>query len=352
MRFANPEILMFLWLLPAYVVAEFLIIRFHQKRISRVIHGRLLPFLTATRSERKFRIKILLRVLSAAMMILAWARPQMGQSKMEIKSEGVELMLLVDVSDSMMAEDVRPNRLEQVKAELSKLVDALPGHKVGVIAFAGSASLLSPLTTDPGAIKLYLDSLSPTSVSAQGTVFLGALEEAKEAFQRGGVTADEVTKVTRVILMASDGEDHEPGALDFAKKLTNEGIRIFSLAYGTEKGAPIPERDSMGFLRGYKKDKSGQAIITTVKGNALKLLSQSGKGSFYHASYGGNHINKVIEDISRLEKAEFASEIAVQYDEKFQIFLLLGFLFLVLESLISDRKKGSQFWRGRYEVPQ
>jgi len=268
-----------------------------------------------------------------------------------VKSEGVEIIFAVDVSESMLAEDVKPSRLAQAKTELSRMVDMMPGNKIGVLAFAGSAALLSPLTNDPGAIKMYLDSLETDSVSTQGTNFQEALTTAKEAFEHGGVSTDETVKVTRVILMVSDGEDHEPGALEEAKKLADEGIRIFTVAYGTEKGGAIPERDGMGFLKGYKKDRSGQTVITTVKGDALRALAEAGRGGFYFATVGGNQTKQLLEDISKLEKTQFDTTMATQYEERFQWFLFLGIVIAMIELVLGERRSSFKFWKGRFEVP-
>lgn len=349
-RFENASAFLLLWLIPILFIIAWVFSRRAQSKLRKVMGDKLLPFLTSSVSFSRRRWKLILQCLALALMIIALARPQMGQSKQEIKSEGVELVFVVDVSDSMLAEDVRPNRLEQAKTELSKLVDLMPGNKIGIVAFAGSAAVMSPLTTDPSSLRMYLESLSPSSVSSQGTSFEAAITEAAEAFKRGGVEADDTTKVTRVIVIASDGEDHEPGAVAAAEKLTKEGIRIFALAYGTEKGAPIPIRDAMGFQRGYKKDRSGQTVLTTVKGQALEALAQAGKGSFYHASFGGTHIQKVASDIDKLEKTQFESEIATQYDERFQIFLLFGILIALLEILLGERSPPSKMWKGRFEV--
>lgn len=349
-RFENSSAFLLLWFIPIIFMIAVIFTRRSRHKLKKVMGEKLVPFLTSSVSLPRRRWKLILQCLALVLMIIALARPQMGQSKQEIKSEGVELVFVVDVSDSMMAEDVRPNRLEQAKTELAKLVDLMPGNKIGVVAFAGSAAVMSPLTTDPSSLKMYLESLSTTSVSSQGTNFEAAITEAAEAFKRGGVEADDTTKVTRVIVIASDGEDHEPGAIAAAEKLTNEGTRIFALAYGTEKGAPIPLRDAMGFQRGYKKDRSGQTVLTTVKGQALEALAQAGKGSFYHAAFGGSHIQKIASDIDKLEKTEFESEIATQYDERFQIFLLLGILIALLEILLGERAPASKMWKGRFEV--
>lgn len=349
-RFESTSALMYLWLIPVLVILAWVFQKRSQGRLSRVIGKRLIPFLTSSVSSARRRWKLCFQSVVVFFFVLALARPQLGESKQEVKSEGVEIMLAIDVSESMMAEDVRPSRLEQVKMEMAKLVDLMPGNKVGIVAFAGSAALLSPLTTDPASLKMYLDSLTPLSVSSQGTNFQAALSECLDAFKRGGVTSDEITKVTRVILIASDGEDHEQGALDEAQKMTKEGVRIFTLAYGTEKGAPIPERDGMGFLRGYKKDQQGKTILTTVVGKELQALAQAGQGSFYHAAFGGNHLQNVMQDMAQLEKTEFESEFATQYEERFQLFVLLGIIFALLEITLGDRRPISRLWKGRFEV--
>jgi Ca-activated chloride channel family protein len=200
-------------------------------------------------------------------------------------------------------------------------------------------------------LKMYLDALDTNSVSTQGTSFQDALKIAKDAFDRGGVSTDETLKVTRVILIASDGEDHEPGALEEAKKLVGDGIRIFTVAYGTEKGGAIPVRDGMGFLKGYKKDRSGQTVITTVKGDALRDLAAAGKGSFYFATFGGDQVKHLVEDINHLEKTQFDTTMAVQYEERFQIVLFMGIIIALIELFIGERRRGFRFWKGRFEVP-
>ncbi|NUN06163.1 MAG: VWA domain-containing protein [Bdellovibrio sp.] len=350
-RFENIAAFNYLWLIPIIIIVGFIFERRAKKRMEKAIGSRLYPFLASSVSTKKRSIKALLQVLTVLFFVLALARPQLGESQQEVKSEGVEIILAVDVSESMMAEDVKPSRLAQAKAELSRLIDLMPGNKVGVVAFAGSAALLSPLTNDPGAVKMFIESLEPSSVSSQGTNFMEALRVSKEAFERGGVSTDEVVKVTRVILLASDGEDHEPGALEEAKKFVGEGVRIFSLAYGTEKGGAIPVRDGMGFLKGYKKDRQGQTILTTVKGDALRALAEAGRGSFYFATFGGEQTKHLVEDIANLEKTQFDTTVATQYEERFQTLLFLGIILGLLDLFLGERRSGFRFWKGRYEVP-
>lgn len=349
-RFENTAAFNYFFLLPVLWLVIFVSLKAAQKKMRGSFGKKLTPILTSSVSQKKRLWKNILQSAVLVLLIFAFARPQAGQSSQEIKSAGVELMILVDVSESMMAEDLKPNRLEQAKIELGRMIDRLPGHKVGIIAFAGSAALLSPLTTDPNALRMYLDSLSPQSVSSQGTVFSKAIEEAIAAFERGGQGPDPTTRVTRVILVASDGEDHEPGALDAARKLVEKGVRIFTLAYGTEAGGTIPQRDSLGFLRGYKKDKQGKEVLSQVKGDALRELAKAGQGSFYHSSFGGTHINEIVEDINRLEKTEFDAQMVTQYDEKFQILLWFALALALVEILLGERRAVGRIWKGRFEV--
>lgn len=350
MRFANVEALQLLWLLPIIWLAGVAFEKRARARLNRALGDKLAPFLTSSVARGKRRLKFFLRLTALAFFILALARPQLGQSMQEVKSQGVELMVAFDVSTSMLAEDVKPSRLEHAKSEISRLLDMLSGDKVGLIAFAGSSVLLSPLTNDKSALKMFIDSLSPYSVESQGTDIRRALNEAAAAFERGGVESDESARVTRVILVISDGEDHEEGAIQEARKLAGDGTRIFSLAFGTEQGAPIPIRDERGFLRSYKRDKDGQNVLSKVNGKFLRELATVGQGSFHFATFGGQEARQIKDDLDKLEKAEFASSMATNYDEKYQIPLAIGFVLALLELFLGERRAQGRIWRGRFEV--
>jgi len=352
-RFASPEILQWLWLLPVLAIIGFIFERRGRKRLRREFGDKAANFLSSSVSTRKRRIKLFLRLLVLACFIVALARPQMGKSLQEVKVRGIELIIAVDVSNSMLTEDIKPSRLEAAKSELMRLVDLLPGNRVGLIAFAGSAALISPLTTDTSSLKMFIESLSIHSVGTQGTNIAAAIQEAKDAFDRGGIESDEQTHVTKVLLIVSDGEDHEEGALKLARQYANEGMRIFAIAFGTERGGPIPVRDERGFLSGYKRDKSGQNVISQVRGTFLRELAQEGRGSFHHAgTLGGMEAKRVKEDLDKLEKAEFASSLAMNYDERFQIPLLIGILLAFVDWLIGERRRAGRIWKGRFEVAE
>ncbi|MBC7752891.1 MAG: VWA domain-containing protein [Moraxellaceae bacterium] len=331
-------------------IAVYFIFRFRNvKRLNQAFGDRIAPYLSQSVSTSQQNIKLIFEVIGCVFLIIAMARPQLGQTQQEIKSEGIEMMIVADVSESMLAEDIKPSRLELMKVELEKLVDMLPGNKIGLIAFAGSSALMSPLTTDPGALKMYIQSLDVNSVSSQGTNFQVALSYAKESFEKGGVTQSDNLKTTRVVLVLSDGEDQEPNALDEAKKMSELGIHIITVAYGTEKGGSIPARDIYGNLNGSKKDKSGQPIITQVHGDFLKEIAEKTKGQFYTSSFGGDHLKSIVTNINEFEKEEFASSVNLQYDEKFVYPLGLGILFLCLSFIIFNRNANLSAWKGMYD---
>jgi Ca-activated chloride channel family protein len=318
--------------------------------LQKSLGEKVLPFLISGISLPRLRIKLALLTLAMVPLVLALARPQFGESKENIKSLGIELMILFDVSQSMLAEDMSPSRLEFAKRELNRFLDKVPGSKIGLVAFAGSAALISPITTDSSAMKMFIESLSTEAISTQGTEFKMALEQAEVAYERGGQGDDPGAKVTRVILVVSDGEDQEPGALEAAEKLTAKGVRIFTIAIGTEKGGPIPLRDPNGFLRGYKKDSGGKQINTTSNGEVLKALAHAGQGSFYTAAFGGTYLNNLVEDINKLEKTEFDTQTLVNYQERYQAFLMIGILLLMVEMYLTIRRSQNNQWRGRFQA--
>ena len=350
LKWGNPGAFYMLFGVLVFCALYFYFEKSSKRRLQKAFGENVAGFLSQSVSLGRRRWQLALQCVGLVFLIVALARPQAGESQQEIKSEGVEILILADVSESMLAEDVRPSRLAEMKIELGKLLDLMPGNKIGIIAFAGSSALLSPLTSDPNALRMYIDSLDTDSVSSQGTNFETALAYAKEAFEKGGVTQDAGARTTRVILVASDGEDQEKGALDTAKRLAKDGIRIFTMAYGTEKGAGIPARDRYGNMTGFKKDSSGQPVLTQVKGDFLKQLAAAGSGEFYTAYFNGDHLRKFVDDLNQLEKTQFQSSLLTQYEEKFTVPLLIGLLFIFCSLFITDRKADGPDWKGKYET--
>lgn len=349
-RFESAKMLNLLWLVPVLYFLGKYFMRRSAKNLSRHLNQRLQPFLTATLSIKKRSWKGRLELIVVCLMIVAYARPQTGEGRLQVKNEGIEILFLVDTSNSMLAEDVKPSRMELMKSELNRFIDLSGGDRMGLVAFAGSAVLLSPMTTDQDAIKMYVDSLNTNVVSSQGTDLSRALQEAREAFSRGGLGQQEDSQVTRAIVILSDGEDQEPGASAVAESLLKDGIHIFSLGFGSEEGGAIPVRDDQGVLRGYKRGKDGQVIMSKTKGTVLKELAQNGKGSFYHATFHGDAVSSLRLDIEQLKKSQFETGEVRSYNEYFQILLLIAFIFALFEMWLGERKSKGRIWRGRFEV--
>lgn len=350
LKWGNPNAFYFLILVGLFAAVYIVFEKYFSEKLNKIFGKKVAGYLTQSLSLVRRRAQMLLQIAGLICLVIALARPQAGESQQEIKSEGIEMLILADVSDSMTSEDVRPSRLAQMKIELSKLLELMPGNKVGIIAFAGSSALLSPLTSDPNALRMYIDSLDINSVSSQGTNFETALSYAKEAFEKGGVTQDKSSRTTRVVLVTSDGEDQEKGALEVAGKLAKEGIKIFTIAYGTEKGGAIPVRDNYNNMTGYKKDSNGQTILTQVRGDFLKSLAEAGGGRFYFSYVNSDHLKKFVSDVSELEKSQFQSSTMTQYEEKFTLPLLVGILLIFASLFVGDRRNGITEWKGKYEI--
>ena len=350
-RFEDRAALQFLALIPLMI----LLIWWTARRTRQVVNSQISPkisaFLMRSVSTRKRRWKLVLQCLALFFFVIALARPQSGESKQKAKSEGLEIMIALDVSNSMLAEDARPSRLELAKNELARFLDSLSGDKVGLVAFAGSAVTLSPMTTDKAAMKMFIDSLTTNAVTTQGTDFRKALNECYTALQRGGLDADDNKNVTKVIVIVSDGEDNEKGAIEQAEKIAADGIRIYTLGIGTEQGGQIPVRDANGNLAGYKRDKNGQTVVTKSSDSSLKALAEAGKGTYQHITFGGDAIRNLKASIDQLQRTQMDTAEVTNYTEHYQAFLFLGVLLALIELLLSERKAEGRIWKGRFEVP-
>lgn len=345
-RFENAFAFNWLWIAIGLIFTYFAFGQRIRGKLNQVIGSRLLPFLSSSSSPFRQKLKFFLQVFVVVGFIFALARPQLGTGTREIKSEGTQIVFMIDVSTSMLTQDLRPSRLEFAKKEVARLVDALGGDKVGLVAFAGSAVLLAPMTNDKNAIKMLLEGLDAQTVANQGTQFEIGLKESWETFKRSK-KEDEETTATRVVIIASDGEDNEPGALATAQKMSEEGIKIFALGFGTEQGGPIPIiNERSGWTN--KKDKSGQEVISRFTPGALRDLANTGGGSFYHATFGNNSVDQLREDINKLKKSQFDSVMQTEYAERFQWILAFAIILALIELLLSERRPGSAIWQGRF----
>jgi len=331
-RFANPEYLYLLFLIP--VLIGFLIAAFRYKRklLQRLGDPALIERLSAQVSRKKQVWKAALLVFALMFLILALADPQVGTRLEEVKRKGVDIFIALDVSKSMLAEDIAPNRLARAKHEISSFIDRLQGDRIGLIPFAGIAFVHCPLTLDYGAAKIFLDEIDTDIIPQPGT----AISEAIKTAQRSFVTKELKHKV---LILITDGEDHEGDPVEAAREAAKDGIVIYTIGIGSPQGAPIPIYDRYGNRIGYKKDKEGKIVTTRLDVLTLEKIAFETGGKFYISSSGESELDRIYEEISRMEKKELGSRQFTQFEDRFQIFLFLAMIALVTEALLSERKR-------------
>ena len=274
--------------------------------------------------------------LTLFLLILALARPQTLKGKKNIKHQGVQMILAIDVSQSMMAEDIPPNRLSFLKKQLRDFLLTSPGNKLALLAFAGQSILISPFTYDRDLIINYLQDLSTDYISLQGTHFASVLKKSQQMFanQPAGSSSSD-----QVILLASDGEDHNQNLQKEIDELKKQNIRIFTLAVGSQEGSPIPIKSQKGQLIDYKKDRQKNVVISKLQTQTLKKLASNTQGGYYHLDYSNQALDKLKKDLGKLKKQSFSFKKANSKKEWFQYMLFLAFILSSLELLWSERKR-------------
>ena len=290
----------------------------------------LLDKLSPQKSKFKPILKIVVISIGLSFLIIAMVNPKMGTQLKTIKREGVDIVFALDVSKSMLAEDIAPNRLEKSKQIITKIVDKLGSDRVGIIIYAGSAYPLLPITTDHASAKMFLQNAYPDMVSSQGTAINEALKLAKTYF-------DDDTQTNRFLFIISDGEDHEKNSSAMAKEILNEGIITYTIGIGTNKGGPIPIKRN-GKLLGYKKDREGEVVITKLDVETLKGIALNGKGKYIYGNNTSKTIDVVEELLLKADKKEFETKQYSDYKDQFQWFIALGLLFLVLDVFLLNKK--------------
>lgn len=337
MNWLNPTYLWALVGVPA-VVLLFIWAAFQRKRAFGLFGDRsLIDRLAAAVSTRRRRWKAGIITLGVLFLALALAGPRFGTKLREVKREGIDLVVALDVSLSMTAEDVAPNRLDRAKNEIKKLLNDLKGDRVGLVIFAGDAFIQCPLTSDYSAVRLFLDVARPTMIPTPGTDFSAALTFAQKAFQGSSENeANTEEDRTRALLIVSDGENHVANVDQLIQNARDEGIVIFSAGVGETDGVPIPVYRN-GRRIDYKKDNRGRVVSTRLEEASLQDLASD--GGYYRIARTSSSLPKILDALDRLEKTEFGAEEFEEYEEKFQWPLFLGLLLLFGERMFSDRRK-------------
>ena len=326
MIFAEPRYLMLLLLIPVFFVIQALVLKFRAKRLRRFGDQALVEKLMPSYSKAKVWLRLSLFVIAFMFFILGISRPQMGAILKEHKTRGAEVMVVLDVSNSMLAQDYSPNRLERAKLAISRMVDKLRDDRIGLIVFAGNSFVQLPITTDYVSAKMFLSSISTESVPIQGTAMGEAISTALRSFS---AQSDK----SRAIIVITDGENHEDDPVAAARQAAELGVRVFTIGVGSPQGTMIPMGDGQ-----YLEDREGNPVVTRLDDKVLQEVAEAGKGLYVHAGNREFGLDPVIEEISRMDDEEYNSIVFEEYDELYMYFLAVAFFFLVLEMLIGDRR--------------
>jgi Ca-activated chloride channel family protein len=340
MRFGYPEHLIWLWaLIPLALLFIYgLWARF--AALKKIGNLTTLSRLAASRSPAKLIWKAIFTWIAMASLLVAFAAPQIGTRLKEVKKKGIDIVIALDVSNSMLAEDIKPNRLQKAKYEISRLIDKLGQDRIGLVVFAGEAFLQCPLTTDKSTLKLFLDVVSTDAIQLQGTNFYAAISESVRAFQgiEVGASASERNQSrNRVVLLFSDGEDFEGNLNQALEQAQTERIRIYCVGIGSDQPTPIPIYNAQGQRIDFKRSKDG-IVTTTFVPEHLRLLADKTNGNFYRIDAQTTGLEPLISELNTLKKEELASREFVDYDDRFQVFIIIALLLLVLEFLNGERR--------------
>lgn len=331
-RLENPQFL-YLWILiPLFYLLHYFYIRAKRKKLKQFAEQRTQQIIIPDLSIGKQYFKFTLWNLALFFLILALANPQKGTSIEKKERTGTDLMVCLDVSNSMLAEDLKPNRISRAKQSLTQLVNQLEGDRIGIVVFAGTSFVHLPITSDYTAAKTFIDVIDTKLIETQGTSIAESLEKAFSAFEN-----QDETKRSRSIILISDGEDNEEGALDATKEIAKEGVVVNTIGLGQTEGTPIPIFDKYGRSE-YKKDGNGNIVLTKLNESLLKEIAKEGNGVYIRANNTSIGLDNILARINKMEKNEYEAVAYKNYDSKFYIFALISLFFLVLEWIIFERR--------------
>ena len=324
-NFAQAQYLFLLLLIPFFFLVQALVLRLRRRRISKFGDEKLVAQLMPSYAKAKVWVRLTLFSLGFFFFVIGLSRPQIGAKLKEHETKGAEIMIALDVSNSMLAEDYSPNRLERAKLAISRLVDKLRDDRIGLIVFAGNSFVQLPITTDYVSAKMFMNSISTESVPVQGTAIGEAINTAMRSFSSQ-------SEKSRAIIVITDGENHEDDPVAAAKQAADMGVRVFTIGVGSPEGKPIPMDGEL------LKDKDGNIVVTRLDEKVLQEVAQAGKGLYVRAGNTEFGLNPIIEDIRRMEDEKYSSIVFEEYDEQFMYFLAIALFFFVIEMLVGDRR--------------
>ena len=324
-NFAQSQYLLLLLLIPFFFLIQALVLKMRRRRLRRFGDEMLVKQLMPSYTVSKLWVRLSLFSIGFFFFVIGLSRPQIGAKLKEHETKGAEIMIVLDVSNSMLAEDYSPNRLDRAKLAISRLVDKLRDDRVGLIVFAGSSFVQLPITTDYVSAKMFLGSISNESVPVQGTAIGEAINTAMRSFSAQ-------SEKSRAIIVITDGENHEDDPVAAAKQAAEMGARVFAIGVGSPEGKPIPMNGEL------LKDKDGEIVVTRLDEKVLQDVAAAGNGVYVRAGNSEFGLNPIIDDIRKMDDERYNSIVFEEYDEQFMYFLAIALFFFVLEMFVGDRR--------------
>lgn len=325
LNFAQAQYILLLLLIPFFFLIQALVLKMRKRRLKKLGDEALVSQLMPSYSKGKVWVRLILFSIGFFFFVIGLSRPQIGAKLKEHETKGAEIMIVLDVSNSMLAEDYSPNRLERAKLAISRLVDKLRDDRIGLIVFAGNSFVQLPITTDYVSAKMFLNSISTESVPVQGTAIGEAINTAMRSFS---VQSEK----SRAIIVITDGENHEDDPVAAAAQAAEMGVRIYTIGVGSPEGKPIPMDGEL------LKDKNGEIVVTRLDEAVLQQVAGAGNGVYVRAGNTEFGLNPIIDNIKKMEDEKYSSVVFEEYDEQFMYFLAIALFFFVMEMLIGDRR--------------
>jgi Ca-activated chloride channel family protein len=326
----SPKYFYLLVLIPLVAVIFLFNLYWKRKQQAAFADMALFEKLSPEQSVFKSSLKLVITIAAISMVIIALVNPKMGTKMETVKRQGIDIVFAIDISKSMLAQDIAPSRLEKTKQLVSQIINQLGNDRVGIVGYAGSAYPVLPMTTDYSIAKMYLQSMNTNMVSSQGTAFNDAIKLSVDYF--------DIKDTSKLIILVSDGEDHGDGAEEAIEMAKEKGVRIITIGVGTEKGGLIPLKDSKGNISGYKKDQNGENVITKLYPAVLQNIATQTKSKYIVGGATKEVVEEVKKALDKIEKSEFESQQIADFESQYQWFLALGFLLLLADLFMLEKK--------------
>ena len=324
-HFAYAQYLLLIFLIPVFFIVQAVMLRIRRNRIRKFGDEKLVSQMMPSYSKSKVWVRLVLFSIGFFFFVIGLSRPQIGARLKEQEIKGAEIIIAIDVSNSMLAEDYSPNRLERAKLAVSRLVDKLRDDRIGLVIFAGTSFVQLPVTTDYVSAKMFLNSIDTGSIPIQGTALGDAITTCIRSFS---AQSDK----SRAIILITDGENHEDDPVAAAKQAAEMGIKVFTIGVGSPEGKPIPMNGEL------LKDKDGEIVVSRLDEAVLQEIAAEGNGAYVRAGNSEFGLNPIIDDLRKLEDEKYSSVVFEEYDEQFMYFLAIALVFFVLEMLVGDRR--------------